>query len=177
MTKTPAAVVKALSPQLPLDAPFDLKTFVKSTSCNPNTFNSSTGPTDRLVHCECNLAAKLRGPNNDRANKAPLGIGVSKRCCLPCVTLLSILSKDEIKVSGCHGKIYSGWAFPPELLGSPAHTEMAKRMEEWVVKAMTIFGTRRLSDSSGGEGSPGLSDDPDIETAMRLDKLFAQPEP
>ncbi len=155
MTKTPAAVVKALLPQLSLDEPFDRETFIKNTGCSPKTFDSSTGPTDRLVHCECNLAAKLLGANSDLASKAPLRIGVSKRCCLPCVTLLSILSKDRVKISGCHGKIYSGLAFPPELLDSPARAEMTKRMEEWAVKAITVFGTRRLSDSSSGEGSPG----------------------
>ena len=157
MTKTLVAVVKALSSQLPLDEPWDLETFVEKTGCTPKTFDSSTGPVHRLVHCECNLATNLLGPNSDRAGKVPLKIGVSERCCPLCVTLLSILSKDGIKISGCHEKAYSGWSFPPELLGSLAHTEMMKRMEEWAVKAITTFGTRRLSDSTSGEGSPNES--------------------
>ena len=156
VTKTPAAVVKALSSPLPLDEPFDLDTFFKNTGCTRKTFNSSTGPTHRLIHCECNLAAKLLGPNSGSTGKAPLRIGVSKQCCIPCVTLLSILFKDKIKISGCHGKIYSDWAFPPELPGSSVHTEMTKITEEWALKAITIFGKQRPSDSSGGKGSPGM---------------------
>ena len=50
-------------------------------------------------------------------------------------------------------------------------------MEEWAVKAMTIYGTRRFSDSSGGEGSPGMSDDSEREMAMVVQEYIAQPEP
>ena len=82
--------------------------------------------------------------------------------------------EGKIVVSECHGKVYSGWGFPPKLLGSPTHTEMTKVMRSWAVKAITMFSTRKLSDTSGGKQSPDGSDNSDEESEI-LDDMARRP--
>ena len=188
---SPAAVVAALLPQLPSNVSFDLDIFIFKTGCSQEDFKSAAEPTRHLVHCECTLVAHLLTNHNNRANKVPLRIGMSKRCCLPCAQLLLILSKEKririlsregeietleekgkIKISGCSGKVYPNWGFPSKLLGSLTHAEMTKEMRNWAVKAITTFSTRKFTDPSGGKQSPDGSDksDDERETIRKLSR-------